>query len=155
MTTLRQELAIRGHRYQSVFSGHAEDIYFNDADELCESLGFIVTHIARFDFETPENLNPTAGYSIANGPTASGHPMKYGRQYRIYFDTTYNMPQKLRGRLQKDNQNRITGSLFVEACSYLGFCPGTWQNRQSIINDINAIFNSKSERAAFAFGRTL
>lgn len=155
MTTLGEELASRGYSYRSVLGKRAEDIYFDSAEELCESLGFIVTHITRFDIETPQNLNPAAGYPITNGTTPGGLPMKFGSQYRIYFDTTYNMPSKLRGRLQNDNQNRITGSRFVEACLRLGFRAGTWQDRQSIIRNIGAIFNSRSERAAFAAGQRL
>lgn len=155
MTTLRQELAYRGYGYQSVLTNHAEDIYFDDVEELCESLGYIVNHIVRFDFEIPKNLNPTMGYPITNGTTSGGNPMKLGRQYRIYFDTINNMPPKLLERLQNDNQNRITGSFFVEACYYLGFRVGSYQDFSLIINNINNIFNSNLERNAFANGQTL
>lgn len=155
MTTLRSELSARGYRYQSVLSKRAEDIYFDNTEELCESLGFIVKHIVRFDFEIPENFNPTFGYPITDGITSGGNPMKFGRQYRIYFDTIHNMPPKLLDRLQNDNQNRITGSFFVEACYYLGFRTGSYQNFSLIANNINTIFNSSLERNAFTYGQTL
>ena len=155
MTTLRDELRARIPSYQSSLSNHAEDIYFDDSVELCESLGFIVSHITRFDFEIPESYNPTVGYPIADGLTSGGNPMKYGRQYRIYFNTVTNMPPKLAGRLQNDNQMRITGSFFVEACSYLGFAPGSYQNTRAIRNNILSLFTSPAEQAAFHYGLTL
>lgn len=152
MTTLGVELSVRGYRYVSFLSNRAEDIYFDDAEELCESLGFILNHIVRFDFEIPANYNSPIGYPITNGSTSGGNPMKYGREYRIYFDTTNNMPAKLAKRLQKDNQKRITGSLFVEACYHLGFQPGSSQNRKQIQNRIMSIFTSRSEQDAFKHG---
>lgn len=155
MTTLKDELRKRGIMYRSSLTNRAEDIFFDDSNELCESLGFIVNHIVRFDFEIPDNYNPPIGYPITNGTTSGGNPMKFGRQYRIYFDTIKNMPPKLLARLQNDNQNRITGSFFVEACYYLGFRVGSHQNLTSIINNVNTIFNSNSERNAFANGQKL
>lgn len=155
MTTLKEELWARGRVYSSSLTNHADDIFFDNSEELCESLGFIVNHIARFDFEIPANYNPSIGYPITNGTTSGGNPMKYGRQYRIYFDTIVNMPFKLARRLQNDNQNRITGSFFVEACFYLGFIPGSRQNTQQITNTILSIFTSPSEQAAYNNGLIL
>ena len=155
MTTLREELNSRGYGYSSQLTNHAQDIYFDDPEELCESLGFILKHIERFDFEIPENYNPPIGYPIANGTTSGGNPMKYGKEYRIYFDTVRNMPPKLRSRLQNDKQYRITGSFFVEACYYLGFQPGSYQNKSQIQSNILSIFSYTSEQGAFADGLNL
>ena len=155
MTTLKEELWSRGVVYNSTLTSRAQDIIFNDSRELCESLGFIVNHITRFDFEIPANYNPSIGYPITNGTTSGGNPMKYGREYRIYFDTKTNMPLKLAQRLQNDSQIRITGSFFVEACSYLGFTPGSYQNTQQITNKILSIFTSPTEQMAFNHGLTL
>ena len=149
------ELRLRGYGYNSQLTNRAQDIFFDNPEELCESLGFILNHIVRFDFEIPANYNPSIGYPIANGTTSGGNPMKYGKEYRIYFDTVYNMPPKLRSRLQDDDQNRITGSFFVEACYYLGFRPGSYQNKSQIQSNILSIFSSSSEQAAFANGLRL
>lgn len=155
MTTLGDELNSRGIRYVSQLTNHAQDIYFDNPEELCESLGYILNHIVRFDFEIPANYSPSIGYPIANGTTSGGNPMKYGSEFRIYFDTVRNMPKKLISRLQSDNKKRITGSLFVEACSYLGFQPGSYQNKSQIQEKILSIFSSVSERSAFESGLKL
>lgn len=155
MLTLKNELRLRGYGYASLLTNHADDIYFDNPEELCESLGFILNHIQRFDFEIPEDYNPSIGYPIVNGTTSGGNPMKYGYQFRIYFNTIRNMPPKLRSRLQNDDQKRITGSFFVEACYYLGFRPGSYQNKSQIQNNILSIFSSTSEQAAFAKGLNL
>jgi hypothetical protein len=83
--------------------------------------------------------------------------MKWGKQYRIYFDTVRNMPTELLQRLQNDDQNRITGSRFVEACFFVGFAPGSRynQNMQLIREAIDEIFPNDSEQEAFERGMSL
>lgn len=153
--TLKEALEERGICYDSSLSNHAQDIAFYNTEELCESLGFILKHIVRLDIEIPANDYSSNGYPIANGITSGGNKMKYGNEYRIYFDTTYNMPDKLLKRLQNDTKNRITGSRFIEACTHLGFQHGIVQNKRQICSNIVSIFSSTKEIDAFNYGLRL
>lgn len=153
--TLKDELSKRGIQYNSSLSNHAQDIYFNNTEELCECLGFILSHINRLDMEIPEDIQSSIGYPIANGVTSGGNKMKYGSEYRMYFDTINKMPKQLLNRLQKDCKNRITGSRFIESCSYLGFKHGSSQNKAQIKKNILSIFNSIDEINAFNYGLRL
>ena len=56
--------------------------------------------------------------------------MKWGKQYRIYFNSIRNMPVELKGRLQNDDKMRLTGSRFIEAGFYIGFVPGSNQDNE-------------------------
>lgn len=155
--TLKKILFDRGYCYNSNFGGRAEDIYFNSIEELCFALGYILKNVRRIDAEIPEDRNEVLSkiipnYRITSGLTSGGNTMKWGAEYRIYFNSTSNMPSALRGRLQNDNQMRITGSLFVEACMYVGFNPGNSQNDEMIKCAINKIFCNENEQKAFFNG---
>lgn len=153
--TLKDELSKRGIVYNSSLSNRAQDIYFDSTEELCECLGFILSHINRLDMEIPDEMQSPIGYPIADGVTSGGNKMKYGSEYRMYFDTTHNMPAQLLSRLQNDSKNRITGSRFIEACSHLGFKHGNSQNKVQIQKNILSIFNSVNEISAFNYGMSL
>lgn len=154
--TLRDLLADNGIRYASSFSNRAEDIDFDDEEELFEALGYILNHYQRFDFEIPDDHRMLHNaYPIANGMTAGGNEMKYSGEYRIYFRTIRNMPDKLHRRLQNDNRNRITGSLFIESCYYLGFEPGSTQNEALIETRIHDLTQNDAEEEAFNRGYNL
>lgn len=157
MVTLQNVLWNRGYTYNSVFHHVAEDIYFTTIEELCFSLGYILKNIHRLDAEIPEGRDALLNtiipnYPITAGYTSAGNEMKRAPQYRIYFKTRDNMPAKLSARLQNDNQIRITGSLFVEACMYVGFNPGNRQDGEMIKEAIIEIFNSTEEQEAFLNG---
>ena len=157
MLTLKSVMQQRGYGYISVFGHAAEDIYFNTIEDLCFSLGYILRNIRRFDAEIPEDRyvllkRVLPNYSITSGFTSGGNEMKRAPQYRIYFRSISNMPSSLRCRLQDDNQMRITGSLFVEACMYLGFNPGNKQDNQIIETVILKVFNNDNEKASFIEG---
>ena len=160
--TLRGEMARRNYSYNTIFGRRAEDIEFETSEEICIALGYILKHVQRIDAEIPRGQNAVLGkiytnkYIIRPGYTSGGNPMKEGPQYRIYFDTLRNMPQKLRNRLQNDDKMRITGSLFVEACLYIGFQPGSVAQDENMIRHVvTTIFNTKSEIAAFNYGYSL
>ncbi|MCM1488156.1 MAG: hypothetical protein NC203_07305 [Firmicutes bacterium] len=153
MVTLKDILRGNGFNYTSAFSYRAEDIYFDDTVELCFALGYILGHYKRFDFEIPEDLPSIPGcYEITNGFTSGGNEMKYSGEYRIYFQTIENIPDKLRERLQNDRQMRMTGSLFIEACACLGFVPGYNQNERAIESNILGLFTHPREQRAFCSG---
>ncbi|MCM1222033.1 MAG: hypothetical protein NC548_46935 [Lachnospiraceae bacterium] len=153
MVTLKDVLRNSGVNYTSAFSYRAEDIYFDDTVELCCALGYILGHYKKFDFEIPEDLPQISGcYEITNGDTSGGNEMKYSSEYRIYFQTIENIPDKLRERLQNDRKMRMTGSLFIEACACLGFVPGCDQNACAIQTNILSLFKDQEEQSAFYLG---
>lgn len=159
--TLCELLFSKGIIYTSNFKTRAEDISFNSNEELFESLGYILSHVKRIDFETPsdhkiELANNASNYTIENGTTTGGHQMKYASQYRIYLSNINNIPLKLRNRLQKDSQMRITGTLFIEACKCLGFKHGSQQDIDAIYNYITQfLISTCSEQAALDRGYNL
>jgi hypothetical protein len=160
MITLKQILQNRGYGYATIFRSRAEDIDFNNVEEICETLGYICRNIKHFDAEIPDThiqliRNIIPNYPIRNGTTSGGHGMKWASQFRIYLQTTRNCPQALLSRMQKDNQMRFTGSLFVEACFFVGFLPGYEQNNELIHAAINKIFPNESEQKAFMSGYRL
>ena len=160
MTTLKQTLQSRGYGYTTIFKGRAEDIYFNSVEEICETLGYICRNIKHFDAEIPEahiRLIRTIipNYPISSGVTSGGHDKKWAPQLRIYLQTTNNCPESLLSRMQNDKLMRFTGSLFVEACFFLGFLPGNAQNYELIQSAINKIFPNESEQKAFMNGYRL
>lgn len=160
MITLRSTLGQRGRRYSSSFGDRAEDIYFDSTLELCEAIGYILGNINRIDAEIPESQYVELrrifpNYPISNGLTSGGNTMKWAPQYRIYFSETDTMPFKLQQRLQNDTQMRITGSLFIESCFFIGFAPGVQQDRRRIIEAINELFEDDDERRAFDDGFNL
>lgn len=152
--TLKDELNSRGIKFDSNFTDRAGDIDFDSTEELCESLGYITKHFKRLDSEIPEGSEEKGSYSISDGLTSGGNKMKYGKESRMYFDSTDNMPKKLSQRLQNDDKKRITGSKFLEACSKLGFVNGTAdeQDMKMIQSKIEDVFNSKEEKEAFKKG---
>lgn len=152
MVTLRNVLKQRGYSYNTVFAGRAEDIYFNAVEDLCFSLGYILQNVRRFDAEIPADRDfilrdIIPNYPISLGTTSGGHDMKWAPQYRIYFQTINRIPPELANRLQDDDQMRITGSLFVEACMYIGFNPGNSQDDDLIIEVIREIFDTDEQDA--------
>ena len=156
MVTLRGVLSQRGYSYNTVFAGRAEDIYFNTVEDLCFSLGYILRNVRRFDAEIPADRDAILreiipNYPISLGTTSGGHDMKWAPQYRIYFQKIYQIPPELKSRLQDDNQMRITGRLFVEACMYIGFNPGNRQDGDLIIEVIREMFD-EDEQQAFVDG---
>lgn len=157
MVTLRETLCQRGYKYHSIFAHVAEDVYFNTTKDLCFALGYILKNVHRVDAEIPNDRGALLSkilpnYPITTGYTSGGNEMKRAPQYRIYFNTTHNMPQELYNRLQNDNQMRITGSLFVEACMYIGFNPGNMQEKEVISAAIMEIFCNNDEQEAFRNG---
>lgn len=156
MVTLRSVLSQRGYNYDTVFRGRAEDIYFKTTEDLCFSLGYILRNVSRFDAEIPTSRNSVLktilpNYPISQGVTSGGYDMKWAPQFRIYFSSLYGMPRELMNRLQNDAQMRITGSLFVEACMYIGFTPGSCQDNDLIIEVIREVFD-EDEIQAFIDG---
>lgn len=152
--TLQKTLFNRGYCYNSNFKGRAEDIYFDSTDDLCFALGYILKNVRRIDAEIPDDRDDVLAeiipnYPIASGITSGGNDMKWAPQYRIYFNSIYNMPSALKYRLQDDNQMRITGSLFVEACMYVGFNPGNMQDKEMIKEAILEVFCDENEQSAF------
>ena len=148
MFTLRSVLSQRGYGYQTFFTDRAEDIYFKTVNDLCYSIGYILRHVQRIDAEIPEEqiseiLRDILSYPIAMGNTSGGNAMKWGKQYRIYFNSIRNMPVELKRRLQNDGKMRITGSRFIEACFYIGFIPGSNQDRDLIFEVMNRIFDNE------------
>lgn len=148
MFTLRSVLSQRGYNYESFLDGRAEDIYFKTVNDLCYSIGYILRHARRIDAEIPEKqiseiLRVIPNYPITMGSTSGGNAMKWGKQYRIYFNSIRNMPVELKRRLQNDDKMRITGSRFIEACFYIGFVPGSNQDRDLIVEVMNKIFDDE------------
>ena len=153
MVTLRDILSCNDINYTSAFRHRAEDIYFDDTNELFYSLGYILSHYKLFEFQIPEDLPLIPGcYEITNGCTTNGNEMKYAGEYRIYFRNIDNIPDILRERLQKDDKMRMTGSLFIEACACLGFVPGRVQNKRAIENNILELCENQIEQDAFYLG---
>lgn len=148
MFTLRSVLSQRSYGYQTFFTNRAEDIYFKTVNDLCYSIGYILRHVQRIDAEIPEEqiseiLRVIPNYPITTSYTSSGNVMKWGKQYRIYFNSIRNMPVELKGRLQNDDKMRLTGSRFIEACFYIGFVPGSNQDRDLIFEIMNEIFDDE------------
>ena len=151
--TLREALSNNGYTYNSVFSNRAEDIYFNSSIELCYALGYILGHLNRIDAEIPEfQRQMNNSYPITDNITSGGHEMKRAPQYRVYLSTTRNIPRELNNRLQNDDQMRFTGSLFIEACFFIGFIAGHNQNQQQIENNVHQLFPTQDEQDAFYNG---
>ena len=105
-------------------------------------------HVQRIDAEIPEEqiseiLRVIPNYPITTSYTSGGNVMKWGKQYRIYFNSIRNMPVELKGRLQNDDKMRLTGSRFIEACFYIGFVPGSNQDRDLIFEVMNEIFDDE------------
>lgn len=131
--TLRELMNKRGIRYNSIFGYKAKDMYFETSDRIFCALGFLLSHCQHFEFEIPENDTQTyRSYPIANGRTSGGHIMK-----------------------QKDHYRRITGSLFVEACYYLGFVAGVGQDYRNIEMNISSLIQTQQEEDAFKYGFNL
>ncbi len=146
----------RGILYNSVFNQRAQDIEFESSEDIFYSLGFIVNNCQRFEFEIPEDeIQTYMSYPITEGVTSGGYKMKQARQYRIYFKTTLGMPEKLKERLQDDSHRRMTGSRFIEACYYLGFCAGNKQDTRNIIMNIRSLIQDEVEQRAFEEGLNL
>ena len=148
MFTLRSVLSQRGYDYQTSFTDRADDIYFKPVNDLCYSIGYILKHVQRIDAEIPEEqiseiLRVIPNYPITTNYTSGGNVMKRSRQYRIYFNSIKNMPFELKGRLQNDDKIRLTGSKFIEACFYIGFVPGSNQNKDLIFEVMNEIFDDE------------
>lgn len=148
MFTLRSVLSQRGYGYQTFFTNRAEDIYFKTVNDLCYSIGYILRHVQRIDAEIPEEqiseiLRVIPNYPITTSYTSGGNVMKWGKQYRMYFNSIRNMPVELKGRLQNDDKMRLTGSRFIEACFYIGFVPGSNQDRDLIFEVMNEIFDDE------------
>ena len=148
MFTLRSVLSQRGYDYQTSFTDRADDIYFKTVNDLCYSIGYILKHVQRIDAEIPEEqiseiLRVIPNYPITTNYTSGGNVMKRSRQYRIYFNSIKNMPFELKGRLQNDDKIRLTGSKFIEACFYIGFVPGSNQNKDLIFEVMNEIFDDE------------
>lgn len=148
MFTLRSVLSKRGYDYETFFTDRAEDIYFKTVNDLCYSIGYILRHVQRIDAEIPkeqvsEILRVIPNYPITTSYTSGGNIMKWGKQYRIYFNSIINMPIELERRLQNDDKMRITGSRFIEACFFIGFVPGANQNKDLIFERMEKIFTDK------------
>lgn len=146
MFTLRDILQTRGYNYKSAFTDRAEDIYFQNINDLCFSLGYILKHIKRIDAEIPEEqiaelLRVIPNYPIKKGVTSGGNAMKWAPQYRIYFNSIVNIPNALKDRLQNDTMMRMTGSKFIESCFFIGFLPGNNQDIFLICTSILKLFN--------------
>lgn len=148
MFTLRSVLSQRGYGDQTFFANRAEDIYFKTVNDLCYSIGYILRHVQRIDAEIPEEqiseiLRVIPNYPITTSYTSGGNVMKWSKQYRIYFNSIRNMPVELKERLQNDDKMRLTGSRFIEACFYIGFVPGSNQDRDLIFEVMNEIFDDE------------
>ncbi|WP_302759282.1 hypothetical protein [Dialister invisus] len=148
MFTLRDTLLQRGYKYESYLGERAQDICFQTVNDLCYALGYILSHIQRIDAEIPQEqvseiIRVIPNYPITTNYTSGGNDMKWGKQYRIYFNSIINMPIELERRLQNDDKMRITGSRFIEACFFIGFVPGTNQNKDLIFKRMEKIFNDK------------
>lgn len=146
MITLGSILLKRGYSYKSFLGIRAEDIDFDNINDLCYSIGYILRNVQRIDAEIPkelesEILRAMPNYIINSGSTSGGNAMKWGKEYRIYFSSTKDMPTKLQRRLQNDKKMRMTGSKFIEACFYLGFSPGSDQDIDLICENMKKIFN--------------
>ena len=155
--TLKEVLAGKGYDYNSIFTNRAFDINFETTEELCYTLGYILKNVHRIDAEIPKRRNDILraicpNYPITEAYTSGGYDMKWGAQFRIYFDTLRNMPVKLLERLQDDPQMRLSGSAFVESLLYIGFNPGEHQDNDLIFAAVYEIFDSYSERSAFNDG---
>ena len=148
MFTLESVLSQRGYGYQTFFANKAEDIDFKTVNDLCYSIGYILRHVQRIDAEIPEEQileisRVIPNYKITTNNTSGGNVMKWGKQYRIYFNSIKNMPIELKERLQNDDKMRLTGSKFIEACFYIGFVPGSNQNIDLIFEEMNKIFDDE------------
>lgn len=77
----------------------------------------------RIDLEYPSRLSKhsTVGYQISEGVTRGGHPLKYGKEYRIYIKCINDIPPFLDFELkERGTQNRIGGSEAIEAIMQYG-----------------------------------
>lgn len=154
---LQDVLIEKGYSFQNTFTARANDIDFESEEDLAFALGYILGHANRIDAEIPEQQikwirEIIPNYPIYDGTTISGDPIKWGRQYRIYFDTTRNMPNELRSHLQHDSHMRMTGSQFIESLFYVGFMPGAVQDENMIRGAFEEIFDTASARQAFENG---
>lgn len=154
---LQDVLEEKGYSFKGTFTARALDVDFESEEELAFCLGYILGHVNRIDAEIPDNMldwihhiNPN--YPIKEGVTSSGDPMKWGREYRIYFNTTYHMPSALRRCIQNDNLMRMTGSQFIESLLYIGFLPGNKQDEDVVRGVIEELFEEKMTRDAFEDG---
>ena len=114
-------------------------------------------NVHRIDAEIPERRDDVLrlicpNYPITEAYTSGGYDMKWGAQFRVYFNTLQNMPLKLLRRVQDDPQMRLSGSAFVESLLYIGFDPGDVQDANLVIAAICEVFDSTSERDAFNSG---
>lgn len=154
---LKGVLKRSGYPYDTKFTDRALDIDFATEQDLCFALGYILKHAKRIDAEIPEGRNDllrtiVPNYPIKQGYTVSGYDIKWGAQFRIYFDTIYNMPPELFKRIQNDSQCRLSGSRFVESLLYIGFNPGTIQDEDLIRAAVEEIFVDSMCRQAFEEG---
>jgi hypothetical protein len=154
MTTLRKALEKRGYTYTSELSDKAEDILFEDTSELCNAIGYIARNISQLEGQYPEEFN-SWNLPITDGVTSGGYKVKWGKQNRIYLDSTRNCPPRIRERLHQDSRKRFGGSFFVEALLCCGFVPGYAQNIDYIRKRVYEIFNKEKYRKAFEHGFAL
>lgn len=154
---LKDALRRSGYPYTTVFTNRANDIDFETPEDLCFALGYILKHADRIDAEIPEGRNDLLSSIVPNYPitqscTVSGYDMKWGAQYRIYFDSTRNMPRELLNYIQNDQFRRLSGSRFVESLLYIGFNPGTIQDEDLIRAVVEEVFVDSTCRQAFEEG---
>lgn len=154
---LKDALQRSGYPYTTVFTSRANDIDFETPEDLCFALGYILKHAERIDAEIPEGRDDllrsiVPNYPITQSYTVSGNAIKWAAQYRIYFDSTRNMPRELLNCIQNDQFRRLSGSRFVESLLYIGFNPGTIQDEQLIRAAVEEVFVDSMCRQAFERG---
>ncbi|MCL2187390.1 MAG: hypothetical protein FWC16_01135 [Defluviitaleaceae bacterium] len=157
MTTLSNELYLRGISYNSLLTNRANDILFSDVLELCEVLGYIARNVSHIDGEYPQGIAVPRDWNmpITDNITSGGHEMKWGRQYRVYLGSVVNCPPIIRQRLHNDQHNRFGGSRFVEALLACGFTPGYGNNANIVMQTLVRIFTSTNEQNALTQGFNL
>ena len=111
----------------SILGNRAGDIYFNNANDFYEAIGYLASpgRVAFFEAEVPNDYRETAFQNqfprqsyclITQGTTSGGNPKKYTVQYRIYLESILNCPRTLKNNLGdgRDYAARINKSAFVE-----------------------------------------
>jgi len=81
------------------------------------SIVSFLTKNCRIDRELPAaSLSTPNSYSIADGTTSGGYPMKFGEEYRIYVKDISNIHPFLDAELKdRGTKNRIGGSEAIKA----------------------------------------
>jgi len=75
----------------------------------------------KIDLEYPARTHAHGGYPISEGITRGGHPLKYGKEYRIYIKCIDGIPPFLDSELkERGTKNRIGGSETIEAIMRYG-----------------------------------